>query len=137
MEAQIVVSPAGHAAALWTGLNLLLLLVLSILVVRQRQRHKVLLGHGDVPELERASRVFGNATEYVPAALVGIVVLAVVGANPWIIHALGAALLIGRLGHAFGLSRSAAVSPGRFIGALFTWVVLLLTGVLLVLFGAP
>ena len=57
------------------------------------------------------------------------------GANAWIIHALGAGLLIGRAGHAFGLSRTVEVSPGRMIGILFTWVVLLLTGVLLVIFG--
>jgi len=136
-EGQIVVSAAGHAAALWTGLNLLLLLVLSFLVVRQRQKHKVMIGHGEAPELERASRAFGNATEYVPAALVGLAVLAAVGASVWIIHALGAALLVGRIGHAFGLTRSAGVSPGRLIGTMFTWIVLLLTGVLLVIFGAP
>jgi uncharacterized membrane protein YecN with MAPEG domain len=29
-----VVTPASHAAALWTGLLLLLLLILSVLVVR-------------------------------------------------------------------------------------------------------
>ena len=59
---------SGHAAALWVGLHLILLLVLSLLVVRQRRRHKVALGDGGVPELAQAIRAFGNATEYVPAA---------------------------------------------------------------------
>lgn len=137
MEQQIVVSAGGHAAALWTGLNLLVLLVLSMLVVRQRRKHKVLLGDGGAPELLRASRVFGNATEYVPAALIGIAVLAAVGASPLIIHGLGAGLFVGRIAHAVGLTRNEGVSPGRAIGALFTWVVLLFTGVLLVIYTAP
>jgi hypothetical protein len=137
MDGQIIVSAGGHAAALWTGLNILLLLALSLLVVRQRQKHKVMIGDGGAEELLRANRAFGNATEYVPAALIGLAVLAAVGANPLIIHGLGAALLVGRIGHAVGLSRSAGTSAGRFVGTLLTWLVLLFTGVLLVLFGAP
>jgi len=39
------------------------------------------LGDGDVPELAQAIRAFGNATEYVPAALIGIAVLAMVEAD--------------------------------------------------------
>ena len=55
-----------HAAALWVGLHIFLLLTLSALVVRQRRRHHVELGDGGVPELERAIRAFGNAAEYAP-----------------------------------------------------------------------
>ena len=134
---QIVVSTSGHAAALWTGLNLLLLLVLSLLVVRQRRAHKVMIGDDGVPELVRASRAFGNAAEYVPICLVGLAVLAAVGAPALVIHALGGALFIGRLGHAVGLSRSSGATPGRALGTLFTWLVMLATGVLLVIFSAP
>ena len=79
---ETVVTPSAHAAALWVGLHLLLLLVLSVLVVRQRQRHRVLIGDEGVPELLRARRAFGNATEYVPAAIAGLAVLAVVDASP-------------------------------------------------------
>ena len=96
---------SGHAAALWVGLHLLLLLVLSLLVVRQRQRHKVALGDGGVPELAQAIRAFGNATEYVPAAMVGIAVLALVEAPPLAIHLTGLFLFTGRLLHGFGLFR--------------------------------
>ena len=55
---------SGRAAALWVGLLLILLVVLSGLVVRQRRRHKVMIGDGGVPELVQASRAFGNAVEY-------------------------------------------------------------------------
>jgi uncharacterized membrane protein YecN with MAPEG domain len=60
---------SGHAAALWVGLHVLLLLTLSLLVVRLRQKHKVALGDEGIPELARAIRAFGNASEYIPVGL--------------------------------------------------------------------
>lgn len=113
---------SGHAAALWVGLHLILLLVLSMLVVRQRQKHKVALGDGGVPELARVSRAFANATEYVPAGLIAIVVLAVLEAPPLAIHVIGFLLLAGRVIHAVGLSNSGAASIPRAIGVLLTWI---------------
>lgn len=113
---------SGHAAALWTGLHLLLLLVLSVLVVRQRQRHKVALGDEGIPELARAIRAFGNATEYVPAALAGLAVLAVVEAPALAIHITGLLLFVGRVLHAVGLSRSGAATFPRALGILLTWL---------------
>ena len=56
------VTPAAHAAAFWTGLNLILLLVLSVLVVRQRRLHRVALGDGGVPQLNQAIRLLRNPT---------------------------------------------------------------------------
>ena len=120
---------SGHAAALWVGLHLILLLVLSLLVVRQRRRHKVALGDGGVPELAQAIRAFGNATEYVPAAMVGIAVLAMVEAPPLAVHLTGLLLFVGRGLHAFGLSRSGGYSTGRFWGTALTWLALLLMAV--------
>lgn len=116
------VAVAGHAAALWTGLHLILLLVLSLLVVRQRQRHKVALGDGGVPELAQAIRAFGNATEYVPTGLAAIAVLAVVGAPPLAVHLTGLMLFAGRCLHAVGLSRSGGASFPRAIGVALTWI---------------
>jgi hypothetical protein len=130
-----VISEALEAAAIWSGLLILLLIALAFLVVRQRGKHKVLLGHGDVPSLEQASRVFGNAIEYVPAGIAGLTLLALVGAVPSAIHVTGGALLLGRLLHAFGLSRSSGVTPGRFLGTLLTWVSLLLIGTGLIGYG--
>lgn len=119
---------ALEAAAIWSGLLILLLVVLALLVVRQRQTHKVMLGHGDVSSLEQASRVFGNAIEYVPAGVAGLTLLALVGGAPSAIHVIGGGLLVGRLLHAFGLSSSPGVTPGRFLGTLLTWIALLLIG---------
>jgi uncharacterized protein len=116
------ITPAGHAAALWCGLSLLLLLLLSLLVVRQRAIHKVLVGDGGVPQLLQAVRAFGNAIEYAPAAMGGFLALAVSGASPVAVHISGALFLVGRAIHATGVSSSAGASLGRTIGMMLTWI---------------
>ena len=131
------ITPSVHAAALWVALHLLLLLVLSVLVVRQRRRHQVELGHGDIPELDQAIRAFGNATEYVPAGLIAIAVLAMASAPPLVVHALGLTLLVGRVFHAVGLSRSGAASLPRAIGVTITWLAYIVGGVALIFYAIP
>jgi len=113
---------SAHAAALWTGLHLILLLVLSVLVTRQRRKHHIEIGDGGVPALNQAIRAFGNAAEYVPAALIGLGVLALAGAMPLLIHPIGFLLFAGRVMHAAGLSRSTGVSWLRTAGVLATWI---------------
>lgn len=131
------VSPAAHAAALWTGLSLALLLVLSVRVVRLRRKHGIALGHGEAPELERAIRAFGNATEYAPAAIGALAVLALVGANALLVHAAGLMLFAGRVTHAVGLSRSGGASLPRAVGTVLTWLAYILLAATLIFFAIP
>ena len=60
---------AVQAASLWTALNLIYLIILSLGVVKLRRAHRVGVGDGGVPALTGAGRAFGNAAEYVPAGL--------------------------------------------------------------------
>jgi hypothetical protein len=128
---------SAHAAALWVGLHLILLLVLSVLVVRQRRRHGVVLGDAAVPELTQAIRTFGNATEYVPAGLVALAVLAMVGALPMLVHLTGLVLLVGRVSHAIGLSRSGGASILRSAGVILTWLAYIVGAVTLIFYAIP
>jgi uncharacterized membrane protein YecN with MAPEG domain len=128
---------SAHAAALWAGLHLILLLVLSVLVTRQRRRHKVEIGDGGVPALNQAIRAFGNATEYVPAAMAGLALLALVNAPPLLIHPLGVILFVGRVLHAFGLSRSTGTSMARVAGALATWISYIAMAAALLFYAIP
>jgi uncharacterized protein len=128
---------SAHAAALWAGLNLILLLVLSVLVTRQRRRHRVETGDGGVPALNQAIRAFGNAAEYIPAAMAGFALLAVVNAPPLLIHPIGAILFAGRLLHAFGLSRSTVASTPRAVGALATWISYIAMAAALLFYAIP
>jgi uncharacterized membrane protein YecN with MAPEG domain len=131
------IAPAGHAAALWTGLCLILLLVLSVRVVRLRRRHAVPLGDAEIPELAYAIRAFGNATEYVPGGLIALIALAATGAQPLLVHAVGFVLFAGRAIHAVSLSRSGEASLPRSIGVLLTWIAYLAAGVALLFFAIP
>jgi len=133
----VEVSPAAHAAALWAGLNLILLLVLSVRVVRLRRKHRVEFGDGERPDLMLAVRAFGNATEYVPAAIAAIAVLALVGAPQALVHAAGVMLFAGRLSHAVGLSRSGEASMPRAAGVVLTWLAYILTAVALIFYAVP
>ena len=117
----------------YAGLSGLLLLALSFQVVALRRRFQVGLGTGDRPELERVIRVHANFCEHVPLALVILLALELSNVFPGIVlHALGLALVLGRLLHAWGLSQTAGVSKGRFIGTLLTWLMLLLGSLLAV-----
>lgn len=116
---------------LYAGLSGLLLLALSFRVVGLRRKHRIGLGTGDEPALERAVRVHANFCEYVPLALVLLLVLELSAALPaLVLHALGLMLVIGRILHALGLSRSAGTSSGRFVGTLLTWLMIAISALL-------
>lgn len=131
------VPASAHALALWVGLHLILLLVLAVLVTRQRRKHEVVIGDGGVPALEQAVRAFGNATEYAPAGLLGLTVLALAGAPPLMIHPLGLILFSGRVLHALGLSRSSGASWPRTAGTLATWAAYVATAAALLFYAVP
>lgn len=129
------VSAAAHAAALWAGAHLLLLLTLSLLAVRQRQKHGVMIGDGGVPELAQALRAFGNAAEYTAPGLVGLAVMAIAGAPAVAVHTCGLILFVGRAAHAVGLTRSGGPSALRSVGMVMTWVAYILEAVALLIFA--
>lgn len=109
-----------QAATLWVGLHVLLMLYLKLRVGATRNRTKVNFGGGDSDEMKRAMRVQGNAVEDVPVALLGLVMLALIAAPLWIIHASGGVLLVSRMMHAFGLGRTGGISISRVGGTLGT-----------------
>jgi uncharacterized membrane protein YecN with MAPEG domain len=130
-------SASAHAAALWAGLNIILLLVLSVLVTRQRRKYGVVFGDGGAPELTQAIRAFGNASEYIPAALVGLGILAFAGAPPLLIHPLGLILFVGRVLHAFGVTRSGEATWPRVVGVTLTWIAYVALGAALLFYAIP
>lgn len=120
-----------QAAALWSGLLVLLIVVLSIRVVMARQKGRVILGDGGNASLILAGRVFGNAAEYIPVGIGALAILAVLGLPAYALHAVGATLLLGRVLHASGLT-AGKPTPGRLGGMLLTYLALVLAGAMLV-----
>ena len=111
---------------LFASLHILLMLVLAVPVVLHRNTHKIGIGDGGDKRLARKIRVHGNFVEYVPIALLVLALLELSGLPVAWVWGFGGALLLGRLLHAFGLSRSGGYSVGRFTGTALTWLVLLL-----------
>lgn len=119
------------AAALWVGLNALLLIFLSARVGLNRLSRKINLGDGGDPEMTRAIRTQGNYIEYAPAALCGLVVLALLGVSVPAIHILGGVFFFARIAHLLGLGLG--VWPaGRPVGVALTMLTLLVTGLWLI-----
>ncbi|WP_292132573.1 MAPEG family protein [Brevundimonas sp.] len=126
---------ALQAAALWSGLLILMLLVLSGMVVSGRRRHMVSFGDGGHPDLLAASRAFGNCVEYATPGMAAMALLALVSGQAWMVHAVGATLLAGRILHALGLMLQTGPSVGRVLGMALTWIALLSAGVGLIAYG--
>lgn len=123
-------------AAIYAGVNILLLLVLAVLVVAGRRKHKIRLGDAGNEEFLRSVRAHANAAEYIPAGLVGLLFVALMEpATPlWLLHAAGISLTVGRISHAIGL-HTGVLNAGRMLGMVLTWSSYLLLGGGLILAG--
>ena len=117
------------ALALYVGLNLLLTLVLAINVVRHRFKGE----SGDPVALEKAVRAHGNNTEYVPIILVGLGVMAMMGASAQTISILGGTLFVARVFHAYGIQQAKVPNVFGMVGNIVTWLVMLCVATTLVL----
>ncbi len=123
-----------QVAALYVGVNIALLVVLAVWVMLQRRAAQVSVGDGGNETLALRIRTHGNASEYVPAFLVGLFMTAALGSSAMLIHGLGASFTLGRLLHAIGLS--ASIMASRALGMLLTWVPMLIVAGLLVWQGS-
>jgi uncharacterized membrane protein YecN with MAPEG domain len=99
-----------------TAIFVLMSIPMAIAVGVRRAKTGILLLHGDDDALLRLMRAHGNFVEYVPLALLALAGAEIAGAEPWLVGASGAVLLLARTIHYFGL-RTAADSKGRAIGA--------------------
>jgi len=122
--------PPLEAAAVYIGINILLLIYLSSRVVFVRRSAQISVGHGGNAELELRTRVHGNATEYIPAMMVGLVTAAYMGIPALWIHILGAGFTFGRILHVIGLSRT--ILPARVTGMLLTWIAMIVIAGMLI-----
>lgn len=102
-----------HITAFYAALAALWLVFLAVQVIRLRFQHRIALNSGGQPELEVAQRIHANATEYLPLGLVLLLVLELMAAPFWVLHAIGIALLAGRALHWIGLSRARGASWQR------------------------
>jgi uncharacterized membrane protein YecN with MAPEG domain len=121
-----------HITGIYVALATLLVLVLSTRVVVRRLSQRIGLGDGEDRELRKRIRAQANAIEYLPLALLLLGSLEWNQTQPAILHACGIVLIVARVLHGFGLSRSGGMSAGRLTGTGLTWTVMLVMAVLLI-----
>jgi uncharacterized membrane protein YecN with MAPEG domain len=118
---------------LWAAILGLLSLALAARVVQGRVTENVIFGDGSSVVMQQRIRVHANFVEYVPLALLLLLVLELNGMwSAAVLHTLGGSLVFARLLHAFGLSTSTGTTPGRFVGTVLTWLVILAESALLI-----
>ena len=79
----------------------------------------------------RAMRVHANFAEYVPLSLFLIYLVEASGVNLLIVHALGVALVVARLSHAYGVSQVRENFKFRVFGMASTFSVMLVSALVL------
>tara|TARA_R110002096_G_scaffold201212_13_gene385567 strand:- start:933 stop:1337 length:405 start_codon:yes stop_codon:yes gene_type:complete len=117
---------------LYAGIFALIYIALAARVILQRYSVRVGLGTGDDPTLLHRVRAHGNFAEYVPFCLLLLAMAEINGLSATLLHAAGLLLLIGRLAHVWGLSRTDGASVPRAFGMIVTFGVLLSVGLYLI-----
>jgi uncharacterized membrane protein YecN with MAPEG domain len=100
----------------------LFFVLLSLNVIRGRGKHRVTLGSGGVGELERRIRVHANFAEYVPFSLLLLAMAELRGLPKPALQVLCGYLVVGRLLHAWGVSRPREDPRIRVSGMILTFI---------------
>jgi uncharacterized protein len=110
-----------RVSAVYIALIILMAIVLTVLVILQRRSKLVGIGDGGDKTIARMIRVHGNFAENAPYVMALLILLPMLGAGSLVIHLVGGLFLLGRIGHAYGLSQSAGSSLGRVGGMVLTF----------------
>lgn len=112
--------------ALYAGILGILYVGLSAYVVRGRWKNQVILGDGNNKDMIKRIRVHANFIEYVPLALILMLLIEFEGAPDALIHGLGIALTLGRIIHPIGIMTKSGPSIGRSGGMMLTFGVIII-----------
>ncbi|MCF6196492.1 MAG: MAPEG family protein [Emcibacter sp.] len=120
-----------QVTSLYAGILALIMVFLAYKTSARRREAKINLGTGGDVIMEKRSRAFGNFIEFVPMMILLMAIIEVQGHRPLIIHIFGIVTVAGRLFHAMGMSGVLKAVNGRFVGAILTYLSLLLAGAFL------
>lgn len=117
--------------SLYTGILALIMIFLAYRTSARRTQAKINLGTGNDEIMERRSRAFGNFIEFAPMFILLMAMIEVQGYGTVYVHILGIITVIGRVLHALGMTHSIKIINGRFVGAILTYLSLLVAGAFL------
>ena len=130
--------------ALYIALNAAIMVALAANVIRMRYRTRTRFGDAGKLQMMRAIRAHGNNTEYVPIALILLLLAHSLGAGLALIHAIGLPLTVGRILHAAGFLAPGQETPAghsqlRMAGMILTFFAILvgILGCLRLVVAAP
>jgi len=110
-----------HVTALYAALNAIFNIILAYRITLLRRKYKVSLGTSEAPQLTVAIRQHANNAEYLPLAIVMMLICELCGGASVALHLIGGGLLLGRVSHAVGLPMPAP-NPLRRFGTALTFV---------------
>lgn len=116
--------------SLYAGLLGLIYIGLTFYTIKGRFKHGISLGAGDNEDMEKRIRAHANFAEYVPLALILILLSELGNAPAWSIHLLGVFLVLGRILHAKAINSVNSVNNMRKIGMIMTLLVVLAASIL-------
>ena len=112
----------------FAALATIMYVFLTARVIVLRGRHRVSVGDGEVSELMVAIRAHANFNEYIPLAIIMMLLLELSGVATVYLYLFGTVILLGRVLHAFAFrSPRTTVSIVRIVAMMCTFSPLLLT----------
>jgi len=96
-------------------------LALAVHVIRGRYQHRLSLGDGGNESFARRIRAHGNFAEYVPLSLLLMAFAELGGSSGVVIYGIGAALVTGRMLHAYALALTDSNMIARRYGMILTF----------------
>ncbi len=108
--------------ALYAAILAIMVTALAINVTVHRAKLGIHVGDGNNPHMLRMVRLHGNAAEYVPLALVLMLVYEINGGSHTALHVSGLVLVVSRLLHVLGMWKTANPNFGRVSGQGLTWL---------------
>jgi hypothetical protein len=110
--------------ALYGALNALINIFLANRVSTLRRVHNVSIGdgNGDATPMLIAMRAHANNAEFVPLAIMMLLLAELCGGNAIALHVFGGLLLLARVAHPIGMPLKSP-NPYRFLGVAITWAV--------------
>lgn len=116
----------GLLTGFYASLFTILYIFLGLRVVNFRRVYRRGVGHGEHHDLSLAIRAHANAGEQAPITLMLLLCFELIQGPVWAIHTLGAAFVIARVIHFFGLGFHPGVSFGRFYGTAINYSIMLI-----------
>ena len=115
----------------------LLYVFLALNVIRLRFRYRIGYGEGEHGDLIKAVRAHANFGEYVPMALILMWIVESMTFSSVLVFWLGAALLVARVLHVFGMLYPKSMLICRQVGMVVTLAVIVIASVQLLTFYLP